>query len=65
MTVHLRDGNRVIVRANGKIEYLVMGPGGHVDRTYRRDGLGSFEKSADWVRASAWGRDARFITYSA
>lgn len=56
MTVRLRSGGMVNVRESGLIEYRVG------KRVFRHcEFVGDFEAAKQFVRGSAWGRDAVYI----
>lgn len=60
MTLELRDGNRVVVRNSGTIEYHSV-----TGRVYRRGAAGrTYAEAVEWVRNSAWRHDVKSVRYS-
>jgi hypothetical protein len=55
MTIVLSDGSRVVVRPSGAVELQKDG------RTFRSNGSGSYAKTVQALRNSAYGQDVKYI----
>lgn len=56
MTIVLSDGSRVVVRPSGAVELQKDG------RTFRTSGSGSYAKTVETLRRSAYGHDVKYVS---
>jgi hypothetical protein len=55
MTVSLASGGTITVLENGMVEFRDKG------RTFRTEGKGSQELTAEWIQGIAYGTDVRYV----